>query len=138
MPLIKNASLCYNKQTMSAKIKLKRMGTKNRPFYRVVVQDEAFSTSGKIAAILGTYQPLQEPSAFTVDKQKTLDWIMKGAKPTSRVRILLGKAGVLPPIDLEKLNKKKKKGEPAEQPAAAAPETPVAAASAAETPAAGA
>jgi small subunit ribosomal protein S16 len=109
---------------MSAKIKLQRVGTKNKPFYRVVVQDEAFSTVSKVVEILGKYHPLQDPSLFEVDREKTLEWIKKGAKPTDKVRILLGKAGVLPKVDLAILPKKKAKGEAAEKPAE---ETPAAA-----------
>ena len=108
---------------MSAKIKLQRIGTRNRPAYRVVVQDEAFSTSGKVVEVLGQYNTLKEPTVFNVDREKTLAWIKKGAVPTGRVRILLGKAGILPPIDLASLPKRKKKGEaPAETaPAESAP-----------------
>ena len=108
---------------MSAKIKLQRVGTKNKPFYRVVVQDEAFSTVGRVVEVLGKYHPLQDPSLFEVNREKTLDWIKKGAKPTGKVRILLGKAGILPKIDLASLPKKKAKGEAAEKPAEAAPNT---------------
>ncbi len=104
---------------MSAKIKLQRIGTKNKPYYRVVVQDEAFSTVGRVVAVLGKYHPLKGQNLFEVDREKTLDWIKKGAKPTEKVRILLGKAGLLPQIDLASLPKKKAKGEAAEKPAEA-------------------
>ncbi len=87
------------------------MGTHNRPTYRVVVQDESSSPSGKVVEVLGQYQTLKEPTEFNVDREKTLAWIKKGAVPTGRVRILLGKAGILPPIDLAGLPKRKKKGE---------------------------
>ncbi|HVN66986.1 MAG TPA: 30S ribosomal protein S16 [Candidatus Sulfotelmatobacter sp.] len=116
---------------MSAKIKLKRIGTRNKPEYRVVVQDESRSPSSRVVAILGTYHTLKEPTTFEVDREKTLAWIKKGAKPTSRVRILLGKAGILPPVDLAALNKKKKKGEEPAVEAAAAPAAPAAAEAAA-------
>jgi len=102
---------------LAAKIKLQRKGTKGRPFYRVVVQDESEARDGKTIAILGQYHPLAKPTLFEVDKEKTLTWISKGAKPTDKVRILLGKAGILPPVDLASLNKRKPK---AEQPAAEA------------------
>lgn len=94
---------------MAAKIKLQRKGKKKKPIYRVVVQDESFALKGTVIEVLGQYNPLMEPSIFKVDKEKTLDWIKKGAKPTERVRILLGKAGVLPPIDLAALKQKKSK-----------------------------
>ena len=106
---------------MSAKIKLKRMGTKSKPYYRVVVQDESAAPRSRVVEILGVFHPLKEPTAFKVDKDKTLAWIKKGAMPTDKVRILLGKAGILPPIDVASLPKRKKKGETAEAPAAEAP-----------------
>jgi small subunit ribosomal protein S16 len=121
---------------MSAKIKLQRVGTKNQPSYRVVVQDEARPTVARVVAILGTYFPLKEPTEFAVNKELTLDWIRKGAKPTEKVRILLGKAGILPPIDLAALPKRKKKGAAAEAPAAEAPAAAAPAAPKEEAPAA--
>jgi small subunit ribosomal protein S16 len=123
---------------MSAKIKLQRVGTKNQPAYRVVVQDEARPTVANVVAILGTYNPMKEPTEFTVKKELTLDWIRKGAKPTEKVRILLGKAGILPPIDLAALPKRKKKGAEvaAEAPAAQAPAAAAPAAPKEEAPAA--
>lgn len=104
---------------MAAKIKLQRIGTKNKPFYRVVVQDESASPSSNVVAILGQYQSRREPSLFEVDREATLEWIKKGAKPTDKVRILLGKAGILPPVDLAALHKKKPKGKAEEAPAPA-------------------
>lgn len=104
---------------MSAKIKLQRIGSKNQPSYRVVVQDSTDPTRGRVVEILGQYNTLVEPSRFEVDKEKTLDWIRKGAKPTEKVRILLGKAGILPPIDLASLPKRKPKGAAEEEKPAA-------------------
>lgn len=96
---------------MAAKIKLQRKGTKKRPIYNIVVQDESLATKGMAIDVLGQYNPLAEPSVFDVNKEKALEWIKKGAKPTDRVRILLGKAGVLPPVDLASLHKRKPKAE---------------------------
>ena len=96
---------------MAAKIKLQRRGAKNKPFYRVIVQDESGAPVSSVVEILGTYNPLVEPTIFDVDKEKTLTWIKNGAKPTDKVRILLGKAGILPPIDLASLPKRKSKKE---------------------------
>jgi len=120
---------------LAAKIKLQRKGAKNRPFYRVVVQDESAARNSRVVEILGQYDPLAEPSLFDVDKEKTKEWLAKGAMPTEKVRILLGKAGILPPVDLAALPKRKPKGEaekkeekpasaeaPAEKPAAEAQE----------------
>lgn len=86
---------------MAAKIRLKRVGAKNQPLYRVVVQDESAPRKGLSVEVLGQYNPLAEPTVFEVDKEKTLEWIKKGAKPTEKVRILLGKAGILPPVSFE-------------------------------------
>lgn len=96
---------------MSCKIKLQRKGAKKKPIYRVVVQDERSATKGEIIEILGQYNTMAEPSVFEVDKEKTLAWIQKGAKPTEKVRILLGKAGILAPIDLAALPKRKPRAE---------------------------
>ncbi|MBU1027021.1 MAG: 30S ribosomal protein S16 [Candidatus Margulisbacteria bacterium] len=96
---------------MAAKIKLQRRGTKNKPFYRVIVQDESGAPVSNIVEVLGTYNPMVEPSKFEVDKEKTLAWIKNGATPTDKVRILLGKAGILEPVDLASLTKRKSKKE---------------------------
>ena len=114
---------------MAAKIKLQRKGSKNKPFYRVVVQDESAALKSKIIEVLGSYDPLKEPAIFNVDKDKTKAWLDKGAEPTEKVRILLGKAGVMPAIDLAALPKKKSKAQlkadaeakPEEKPAESAP-----------------
>jgi small subunit ribosomal protein S16 len=104
---------------MSAKIKLQRMGTKSKPFYRVVIQDESATPSSNVVEVLGQYQPLGGEATFNVNREKTLAWLKKGALPTERVRILLGKAGIMPPVDLAALPKRKKKGEVAAAPEAA-------------------
>lgn len=104
---------------MAAKIKLQRVGAKNQPYYRVVVQNESSSPSGAVIEILGVYHPLKEPTLFQVNAEKVKEWIRKGAKPTEKVRILLGKAGILPPIDLASLPKKKPKSETAPEGTAA-------------------
>ena len=106
---------------MAAKIKLQRVGTKNKPYYRVVGQDESASPSSNVVEVLGQYHPLKSPAVFDVKRELTLAWIKKGAKPTEKVRILLGKACILPPINLAALFKRKPKGE---QPAEAAPAAP--------------
>ena len=96
---------------MAAKIKLQRRGAKNKPFYRVVIQDESAALPSRVIEIIGRYNPRLEPSLFEIDEQKAKDWLAKGAKPTEKVRILLGKAGILPPVDLTALKKKKPKAE---------------------------
>jgi small subunit ribosomal protein S16 len=117
---------------LGAKIKLQRQGTKSKPFYRIVVQDESFPRNGRVIEIIGQYDPNKEPSFFNVNKEKIAAWLSKGAQPTEKLRILLGKAGILPAIDLAALPKKKSKAaikaggeeKPAEAAAAAPAEAP--------------
>jgi small subunit ribosomal protein S16 len=96
---------------LAVKIKLQRRGTKNKPFYRVVVQDESSPRNGRVIEVLGQYDALKNPSLFEINKDKTAGWLAKGAVPTDKVRILLGKAGVMPPVDLAALTKKRPKAE---------------------------
>lgn len=111
---------------MAAKIKLKRMGKKKEAFYRVIVQDESFSVRGRVVEEIGFYNPRLPDSKLDVKKEKVLDWIAKGARPTEKVRILLGKAGILPAISFEGKSKraKKVKGEAAAEAAPAAAAAP--------------
>ena len=77
------------------KIRLRRMGAKKAPFYRVVVADSRSPRDGRCIEEIGTYNPLTEPATVTVDVEKTQTWIKNGAQPTDTVRGLLKKAGVL-------------------------------------------
>lgn len=77
------------------KIRLRRMGAKKAPFYRIVVADSRFPRDGRFIEELGTYNPLKEPSEIKVDAERTLNWIKTGAQPTETVKALLKKAGVL-------------------------------------------
>lgn len=95
---------------MAAKIKLQRMGTRGKPFYRVVVQDESSHPRGKVIEILGHYRPLKG-LGLEVSQEKIEKWLKRGAQPTEKLRILLGKVGILPPVDLASLPKRKPKGE---------------------------
>jgi len=107
---------------VAPKIKLQRVGTSKQPKYRVVVQEARQKLGGLVIEILGIYHPRQNPTLFEVSKEKVLDWIKKGAQPTEKVRILLGKAGILSPVDLSILPKRKPKKEAAQPaPAASAP-----------------
>jgi small subunit ribosomal protein S16 len=95
---------------LSVKIKLARIGAKGQPSYRVVIADERSATSGRVIEVIGHYNPLTEPSSFSVDKEKTLEWIKKGAIPTDTVRKMLGKIGVLKAIDFSASKKRAPKG----------------------------
>ena len=77
------------------KIRLRRMGAKKAPYYRVVVADARSPRDGRCIEEIGTYNPLTEPATITIDTEKAQTWIKNGAQPTDTVRGLLKKAGVL-------------------------------------------
>ena len=77
------------------KIRLRRMGAKKAPYYRIVVADSRSPRDGRCIEEIGTYNPLPEPATITVDAEKAQTWIKNGAQPTDTVRGLLKNAGVL-------------------------------------------
>lgn len=77
------------------KIRLRRMGAKKAPFYRIVVADSRYPRDGRFIQEIGTYNPLTNPSTVTVDADAVKSWIAKGAQPTDTVKALLKKEGVL-------------------------------------------
>ena len=77
------------------KIRLRRMGAKKAPFYRIVVADSRYPRDGRFIEEIGTYNPLKEPSEIVVNAEAAQKWIKDGAQPTDTVRTLLKKAGVL-------------------------------------------
>ena len=77
------------------KIRLRRMGAKKAPYYRIVVADSRSPRDGRCMEEIGAYNPLTEPATITVDSEKAKTWIQNGAQPTDTVRGLLKKAGVL-------------------------------------------
>lgn len=80
---------------MAVKIRLKRMGAKKSPFYRVVVADSRYPRDGRFIEEIGTYNPMVEPSAINIDGDKAKQWMANGAQPTDTVKNLLKKAGVI-------------------------------------------
>ena len=80
---------------MAVKIRLKRMGKKKSPFYRVVVADSRSPRDGRFIAEIGTYDPNQEPAAFKVDEEVAKKWMNDGAKPTDTVARLFKQFGIL-------------------------------------------
>ena len=74
------------------KIRLRRVGAKKAPFYRVVVADSHFARDGRFIEEIGTYDPLTEPAAIKIDMERAKYWISNGAQPTDTVRGLLKKA----------------------------------------------
>lgn len=77
------------------KIRLRRLGAKKAPFYRIVVADSRYPRDGRFIEEIGTYNPLTDPASINVDAERAQDWIKKGAQPTDTVRGILKKAGVL-------------------------------------------
>ncbi|MES0341285.1 MAG: 30S ribosomal protein S16 [Candidatus Humimicrobiaceae bacterium] len=73
---------------MSVKIRLTRIGSKKQPYYRIVVADSRSPRDGKFIEKIGTYDPKTDPSTVVVDKDKAVDWIKKGAKPSNTVQKL--------------------------------------------------
>ena len=80
---------------MAVKIRLKRMGAKKSPFYRIVVADSRYPRDGRFIEEIGTYNPLTNPSTVNVDADAVKTWIAKGAQPTDTVKALLKKEGIL-------------------------------------------
>ena len=80
---------------MSVKIRLRRMGAKGRPFYRVVVADERCARDGRFIEAIGFYDPLTEPVTIKIDGEKAVAWLSKGAQPSDTARALLKKQGIL-------------------------------------------
>ena len=77
------------------KIRLRRMGAKKAPYYRIVVADSRSPRDGRCIEEIGTYNPLANPATVTVDAEKAQQWIKNGAQPTDTVKALLKKANVL-------------------------------------------
>lgn len=80
---------------MAVKIRLKRMGAKKAPFYRVVVADARSPRDGKFIESLGYYDSTTNPAAVKIDAEKAIDWMNKGAQPTDTVRSLFQKQGIM-------------------------------------------
>ena len=80
---------------MSVKIRLRRMGAKTAPFYRIVVADSRYPRDGRFIEEVGFYDPTKEPSVIKVDAEKVEKWISSGAQPTDTVKALLKIEGIL-------------------------------------------
>lgn len=80
---------------MAVKIRLKRMGQKKAPFYRIIVADSRSPRDGRFIAEIGTYDPTKEPSAFSVNEEEAQKWLSNGAQPTETVNRLFKKAGIV-------------------------------------------
>ncbi|MDO9529547.1 MAG: 30S ribosomal protein S16 [Syntrophales bacterium] len=80
---------------MAVKIRLARMGAKNKPFYRIVVADVESSRDGRFIEIVGNYDPKKDPAEVNLKEDRIVDWLSKGAKPTLTVSQLLKKKGII-------------------------------------------
>ena len=80
---------------MAVKMRLRRMGAKKNPFYRVVVADSRFPRDGRFIEEIGTYNPMVEPSEIKIDEEKAKAWIANGAQPTESVKSLLKRAKIV-------------------------------------------
>ncbi len=77
------------------KIRLKRMGAKKTPFYRVVVADSRYPRNGRFIEEIGTFDPKTDPSTINIDAEKAQKWLATGAQPTDTVRALLKVSGII-------------------------------------------
>ena len=80
---------------MVVKIRLRRMGAKKNPFYRIVVADSRYPRDGRFIEEIGTYDPLKTPADVKIDADKAKQWIANGAQPTDTVKDILKKSGVI-------------------------------------------
>ena len=80
---------------MAVKIRLRRMGAKKAPFYRIVVADSRYPRNGRFIEEIGYYDPMKEPAVLNVDNDKAAQWSKNGAQPTDTVRDLLKRSGAI-------------------------------------------
>ncbi|MDD4084379.1 MAG: 30S ribosomal protein S16 [Acholeplasmataceae bacterium] len=80
---------------MAVKIRLKRMGAKKNPFFRIVVADSRAPRDGRFIESIGYYDSTVQPAVVKIDQEKALDWMSKGAQPTDTVRSLFSKDGII-------------------------------------------
>ena len=80
---------------MAVKIRLRRMGAKKNPFYRIVVADSRYPRDGRFIEEIGTYDPLKTPADVKIDADQAKQWIANGAQPTDTVKDILKKSGVI-------------------------------------------
>ena len=80
---------------MAVKLRLKRMGSKQRPFYRIVAADARSPRDGRFLEVVGTYNPITNPAETKIDEEKAMYWLNNGAQPTETVRNILSKEGIM-------------------------------------------
>src|SRR5438093_969934 len=84
----------YRRTDSMVRIRLRRVGKRKQPFYRVVVADARSPRDGRFIEIIGQYNPLTNPSGITIDGEKALIWLRKGAQPSEQVKSLLKRSGI--------------------------------------------
>jgi len=94
---------------MAVKLRLKRMGSKKRPFYRIVAADSRSPRDGRFIETVGSYNPISEPAEIKVDQELALKWLANGAQPTDTVRDLLSKQGIMKKYHEQRMTKKEGK-----------------------------
>lgn len=87
---------------MAVKLRLKRMGSKARPFYRIVAADSRSPRDGRIIESIGTYNPTTNPASVTVNEEQAMKWLKDGAQPSDTVRNILSKQGIMKRFHEEK------------------------------------
>lgn len=90
---------------MAVKIRLKRMGSKKNPFYRVVVADSRSPRDGRFIETIGTYNPLLSPAEVSINEELALQWLANGAQPSDTVRNLLSQQGIMKKFHESKFSK---------------------------------
>ncbi|WP_071442457.1 30S ribosomal protein S16 [Traorella massiliensis] len=90
---------------MAVKLRLKRMGSKKAPFYRIVAADSRFPRDGRIIEQIGYYDPTKNPAEVKVDAETAMKWLKNGAQPSDTVRNILSKQGIMKQFHESKLSK---------------------------------
>ena len=97
---------------MAVKLRLRRMGAKQKPFYRIVAADSRSPRDGRFIEVVGTYNPIKNPAEITIKEDRVLSWLNNGAEPTETVRSILSNQGVMKKFaDSKKKSKKVTKKE---------------------------
>ncbi len=94
---------------MAVKLRLKRMGAKQKPFYRIVAADSRYPRDGQSIEVVGTYDAVKNPAVVSLDKEKIMKWLQNGAQPTDTVRSILKKEGIIKEYSESKKTKATKK-----------------------------
>ncbi len=90
---------------MAVKLRLKRMGAKQKPFYRIVAADSRSPRDGRFIETVGTYNPIKKPAEVKIDEELVMKWLVNGAIPTDTVRSILSKEGIMAKLDAKKAGK---------------------------------